>query len=125
MKTNVAEIGFGLRKFIIAFAACLLIFYGLYNARYLIFGPKIAIISPQSPEQVSEEKTLNLIGNVKNMTSLTVNGSQIFADPQGNFHETLLLLPGANYIEIKASDRFKNETKKTLYIYYDDKSHSQ
>lgn len=112
------ESGFNLRLFLIIISVCLLLGYGLFNARNLLIGPSIEIYSPPSLEIETEENTVTIKGRVKNMTYLSLSGRPIFVDTEGLFEEKLLLSPGFNIIEIRAKDRFKKEIAKTIKIYY-------
>jgi len=96
---------------------CILVAYGIFNARNLIIGPTIEIFRSDQNVETSENLfTVN--GRAKNIAYISVNEKPIFVDTEGLFEEKLLLSPGSNIIEIKARDRFKNEIKKTIMIYY-------
>ena len=111
------EKGFNIRRFIIIFSVILLLSYGVFNARNLIIGPMIEIYSP-SQNTETKENLLTIKGRAKNIAFLSLNSKQIFVDMEGLFEEKLLLSPGSNIIEIRAKDRFKKETLKTLKVYY-------
>lgn len=114
------ESGFNIRLLIIGLSVVLLISYGIFNARNLIIGPKIEILSPTSTTETIEtsENTISVKGIVKNMSFLSLNGRAISANTEGYFDEKLILSLGMNIIEIKARDRFKNEVQKTIKVYY-------
>lgn len=108
---------FNVRLCVIISSVVLLVSYGIFNARNLIIGPTIEVFtSTQSPEIGSNVFTVN--GRAKNIAFISLNERPISVNTEGIFEEKLLLSPGPNIIEIKARDRFKNETKKTLNIYY-------
>ncbi len=111
------ESGFNVRLFVIILSVLLLVSYGIFNARNLIMGPTIEIFSP-AKDMETEENVLTLKGKARNITFISVNEKSIFVDMEGLFEEKLLLSPGSNIIEIKARDRFKKETRKTIKIYY-------
>ena len=112
------ESGFNIRLFVVIVSALLLISYGIFNARNLIIGPTIEIFSPAATETETAENVITVKGRAKNITFISLNERPIFVDPEGLFEEKLLLSPGSNIIEIKARDRFKKETLKTIKIYY-------
>jgi len=95
----------------------MLISYGIFNARNLIIGPTIEIFTPTQDTETGEN-VFTVNGRAKNIAFISLNEKPIFIDKEGLFEEKLLLSPGSNIIEIKARDRFKNETKKTITIYY-------
>lgn len=84
--------------------------YGLYKASNFLIGPKIFIESPEEGKAVSNSY-LEIKGTVKNVSTLSLNGQQIFTDENGFFKENLLLARGYNIIEIAATDKFGHQTK--------------
>lgn len=107
------------------FMSCLFIFmtfYGFYNARGMITGPTIDLHSPLSENMETSDKLIKIRGEAKNMSFLSLNERPILVDTDGIFEEKLLLSPGSNIIELKAKDRFKNEVKKIIKVYYVDKN---
>lgn len=117
-QTNYFESGFNLKRFLVWLALVFIIAYGLFSARSLIFGPSIEIIDPPLSEFETKENTITIKGKVENVSHLSLNEKQITVDTDGYFEEAVLLSPSFNTIEIKATDRFKNETKKILKIYF-------
>jgi len=111
------ESGFNVKKFIIVIAVVLLVVYGFFNARNLIKGPQVEIFNPIA-DMETEENILIVKGVAKNVTSISLNERPININPDGMFEEKLLLSPGSNIIEIKASDRFKKSIQKSLKVYY-------
>lgn len=95
----------------------LIVAYGLWNARNIIIGPEIIVLTPSA----ESETTLNIIaiqGVAKNVVFLSLNDRAIFIDQAGNFKEKLLLNPGFNIIRLYGRDRFKQETEKEIKVYY-------
>jgi hypothetical protein len=111
------ERGFNIRRFVIVLSVMLLIAYGIFNARNLIIGPTIELFSPTKDIETRENIVI-IKGKAENITSISLNEKPILVDLDGLFEEKLLLSPGTNIIEIKARDRFKKETLKTIKIYY-------
>jgi hypothetical protein len=111
------EKGFNIKCCIIVLSVLMLISYGIFNARNLIIGPTIEIFTPTQDTETGEN-VFTVNGRAKNIAFISLNEKPIFIDKEGLFEEKLLLSPGSNIIEIKARDRFKNETKKTITIYY-------
>lgn len=85
--------------------------YFLYQGRGYLFGPKIVIESPQ-PAEVIHNSYLEVKGRALNISSLFLNGRQIFTDEAGFFNEGLLLAHGYNIIEITATDKFGRVKKE-------------
>ncbi|MFM2424240.1 MAG: Glucodextranase, domain [Candidatus Parcubacteria bacterium] len=87
---------------------CLLA-YVLWQARFLLAGPQVVIT--EAPERVTAERIVTIAGQANNITSITLNGRQIFTDPTGYFREALVLENGYTIATIAATDRY-GRTKK-------------
>lgn len=83
--------------------------YVLWQARFLLAGPQIVII--EAPDRVTAERIVTIAGQANNITSITLNGRQIFTDPTGYFREALVLENGYTIATIAATDRY-GRTKK-------------
>jgi hypothetical protein len=87
----------------------LLVLYILWQARFLIAGPRITLT--EEPARVHNDRVVTLEGTVANITSLSLNGRQIFTDPTGHFKEALVLENGYTIATIAATDRYGRVTK--------------
>ncbi len=85
-----------------------LILYVLWQARFLIAGPQITLA--EEPPRVSNERFITLRGEARNITTITLNGRQIFTDPYGHFNEALVLENGYTIATIAATDRYGRTT---------------
>ena len=101
----------------IIFLAVLIFGYASFQAKTIILGPVVEIHSPQNGASV-EESLVEIKGQVKNISHISVNGNQIFTDNKGVFSEKLLLSYGYNIITIKVQDRFDREVEKKLELIY-------
>lgn len=91
--------------------------YAFFQAKNIIIGPVVEIISPTNDETI-EKSIIEIIGKTKNISYISMNDNQIFVDGDGVFREKLLLSYGYNIITINARDRFNREVKKTLELMY-------
>ncbi|RJQ32432.1 hypothetical protein C4572_00830 [Candidatus Parcubacteria bacterium] len=91
--------------------------YGLYKAKAFLEGPKIIIESPRSGEGVKKSYT-EITGKALNVSSVFLNGRQIFTDKDGNFKGNLLLASGYNIIEVSGMDKFGRQVKEILELVY-------
>lgn len=107
-----------IKKILILSMFLFMTFYGFYNARGMIIGPTLDIYSPSSENLETIDKIINVKGEAKNISSITLNERRIMVDTEGFFEEKVLLSPGSNIVEITAKDRFKNEVKKVIKVYY-------
>ena|SRR3989338_5908105 len=117
MNSSNLSSGFNVRKTAIIIAVVLIVVYGMFNARNIIIGPEIEIISP-NPESETTENLVIIRGVAKNVTFLSLNNRAIFMDQEGNFKEKLLLSPGFNIISLYGRDRFKQGVTEEFKIYY-------
>ncbi len=104
-----------LRIGLIALISIIILSYTYYEARFLITGPELRVISPQNNVVVTDP-LLQLNGKVRNISSLTINGRLIMITPDGSFNDKLLLLDGYNTIEIKVKNKFGQENQKILRV---------
>lgn len=111
------EKGFNVKRLIVFLGVLVILGYGLFNARSLIMGPTLEIFSPTKDLETSENP-INIKGQVKNATFVSLNEKPISVDTEGFFEEKLLLSAGFNTIQLKAKDRFKNEVVKNIKVYY-------
>lgn len=93
----------------------LIIGYSLFQARKILGGPELIVISPAMEGAVSDS-LVRVTGIAKNIKEITLNGTLIHIDEQGNFNEKLVLLEGYNIIELEARDKFNKETKKVIQL---------
>ena len=83
----------------------LIVIYAIFRSHDLILGVKIKNVNIQDGAS-QEDTVLQITGNAKNATNLTLNGREISIDEEGRFNETIALLLGYNIINIKAEDKF-------------------
>lgn len=103
-----------------------LIGYGVFNSRFLIKGPEVAIAGLDPKEEVIEttERDFSLRGTAIHSSFITVNNRPILVDESGNFDEKLLLSNGISIIDIYARDKFGKEVRKKIDVVYTGESDS-
>lgn len=89
---------------LIMLAVTLIMAYVMYQARFLLGGPKLYLID--EPESVQNSQLVHLRGKASNISTINLNGRQIFTDRTGYFDEALLLENGYNIATIQATDRY-------------------
>ena len=89
--------------------------YGYFEARALLFGPRIDI---ESQMTVSHDKFVRIQGETQHIASLSMNGKAISVTKEGIFDEPYLLAPGSNRIYLEAKDKYGNTTTRVIQIYY-------
>src|SRR5688572_8261748 len=113
----VMKIDLTTRQWILVVVGLLLVPYVLFQARFLILGPQVEIISPKDAEIVTNE-VLNIKGVAKNVSWIALNGRQIFTDEEGVWEETLLLSPGVSIMTVAVRDRFGREREESVRVIY-------
>lgn len=91
--------------------------YSIFQAHNILTGPEIALASPFSGEVVTEQ-AVDINGNAKNISFISLDDRPIYIDESGQFKEKLLLYPGYNIIRIYARDKFGTETEKKIELVY-------
>lgn len=89
--------------------------YALWQSRLFLEGPVIAIEAPADGSSITPTVT-TLTGSVKNVSYITLNGRQIYADTEGNIDEPLVLPEGYNIVQVSGRDKFGRETTKTIQL---------
>lgn len=97
--------------------AAALLFYGYFQSREFLLGPRLYVLEPKNGSVVGEP-AVTISGTARNVSRISLNDNQIFTDRNGVFREKLLLLPGYNILTLKAEDRFGKKTKKILELDY-------
>jgi len=93
----------------------------------LIFGySKVSFIvkGVEIKAEITRDEHSSLIkinGNAENSVLLSLNGREIFIDENGNFSETVGLLPGLSVISLEAKDKFgKSDEQKFSLVQSED-----
>ncbi len=93
----------------------LIIGYGYYEARGLLFGPVITITSGVT---MVYEPAVTIRGKAERITALSMNGKQISVTEDGIFNEPFILAPGNNHITLDAIDKYGRTRRKVIEIVY-------
>lgn len=95
----------------------IILIYAFFNARLLLAGPQIIIKSPENG-LTFDTPFIELVGEARNTSFISMNGNTIYVNEEGEFREQLLLPPGTSIIKIDARDRFERSTEETLWYTY-------
>lgn len=94
----------------------MLALYVIWQARFLLTGPVVQLT--EVPDSQTNARIVNLSGKATNITRITLNGKQIYTDPQGQFTEALVLENGYTVATIAATDRYGRTTElRRPFIY--------
>ncbi len=90
--------------------------YIIFQARFMIQGPQLAL--DIEPNRVQNERIISLSGTASNITKITLNGRQIFTNEDGYFKEALVLENGYTIATIAAFDRYGREAQLVRSFIY-------
>jgi len=81
----------------------LLLVYLIFNLNRLTGEPNLLVTSPAEPIISTPEDIIKIGGQMERRDKLTINGEEIFINPDGTFSQEYSLQPGLNTIEFKAT----------------------
>ena len=107
-------------KWWIGIISCIALFavisvFGYKNMCFVFKGVEINA----SIEKSSDTSLATVIGKAPRATHLTLNGREIFVDKDGNFNETISVLPGFSVITINAEDKFGKTAEEKFEMVYE------
>lgn len=105
------------RPFLALALVVLILGYGLFQARTLIQGPTLTLLSPSNGSSVSDS-LVEIVGQAAHVSEIALNDRAIVIDEEGMFREHVLLGEGYNIMTLEARDRFGREVSSTLEIVY-------
>ncbi|MEK7135158.1 MAG: hypothetical protein AAB780_00435, partial [Patescibacteria group bacterium] len=106
---------FRLKHVFILVGFLLLTLYSLFQARFLILGPQVAILSHEDGAVATEPQVL-LSGTARNAAWISLNDRQIFTDEEGHWSEKLILSEGLSIMTLRVRDRFGRESSDSVRL---------
>ena len=96
------------KYWLIAVVTLLMLFFILFQARFLVTGPRIVLTEvPQGPQN---ERQVTIAGTAYNISRLWLNDRPIYTDAEGNFKEAIVLENGYTVATLRAQDRYGRTT---------------
>jgi hypothetical protein len=90
--------------------------YLVFQARFLIIGPRIVLTT--DPPQHTNERRVLLTGQTYNISHLWLNDRTIFTNANGYFEEALILENGYTVATLRAEDRYgRTTTVRQSFVY--------
>ena len=93
----------------------LVIGYGYYEARAMLYGPQILV---PSDTIVAHDAFTTIEGQAENIVELRMNGAPVSVTEDGKFSEPYLLSPGVNRIILDARDKYGRSRRRVIEIVY-------
>ena len=92
----------------------ILISYFAYQFNFLVFGPRLEIVSPNN-NSIAKSNVVVVSGKTEPSAQVSVNGESVYVDLSGSFKKSLYIEDDQE-IEIIAKNRSGRETKQTLTV---------
>jgi hypothetical protein len=103
-------------RYLIGALLVLLVGYGLIEGWPLISGPRLSITSP-TPDASYEDGIVEIRGRALRASVLTLNGTPLLHDQNGEFSSTLTFPRGGSILTFVATDRFGRTVTATRSIF--------
>ena len=104
-----------MKRLALILAILLIVGYAGFEARKLIEGPRIVILSPQDGTATSSS-IITIAGTAENISFLTINDDPAFTDESGHFFEVLSPPSGYAIFTVAATDRFGRKASAQVRI---------
>ena len=121
MKMNIKVLKNKNMKWWIGIISCVALFsvimvFSYEKTNFLIKGVKIEA----KIEQKGDSSLAVINGTASKAVLITLNGREIFIDKEGNFSESIIVLPGFSVVTLDAKDKFGNKAEKKFEMVYDE-----
>jgi len=90
--------------------------YGVFQARILIEGPALNVITP-SPGETVTSQLIEVSGETKNVTHVYINGRSVLLDTKGTFNEKLVTPEGYGVVLVEVRNRFGHTLEEQIEFY--------
>ena len=87
--------------------------YAYYEARGMLFGPKISI---NTTELTVSDPFVTIKGHADRIASLLMNGRPISVTEDGVFEEPFVLSPGINHVIFEAKDKYGRMSERIVEL---------
>jgi len=104
-------------KWWLGIMSCVILFviimiFGYEKMSFVFNGIKIEAVL----EQKDDSSLAIVSGNAEKAVYITLNGREIFIDKEGNFSESIIILPGFSIVTLNARDKFGKTAEKKFQI---------
>jgi hypothetical protein len=90
----------------------IIMFFSYEKMNFMVMGVKIEA----KIEQSNDSPLAKVVGNADKAIFLSLNGREIFIDKNGNFSESISMLPGFSIVTLNAKDKFGKTAEKKFQI---------
>ncbi len=99
------------RRIFLALIGLVLLGYLIFSLRGIFAPPALQLMAPDE-QTITQQRTINVVGTTDTDASLTINGQEVFVQPNGSFQQTIELTVGINVITVTAKK--KNGQARTI-----------
>ena len=103
-------------RYCIIAVLCILVVYGLIEARPILLGPGLSIITPEENASF-QDGVVTVSGHAKRATTLVLNGAPILHEENGSFSSVITLPRGGSILTFMATDRFGKQSSITRTVF--------
>jgi len=90
----------------------IIVVFGYEKMSFIFNGIKIEA----TLEQKDDSSLAVVSGNASKAVYITLNGREIFIDKEGNFSESIVILPGFSIVTLNARDKFGKTAEKKFQV---------
>jgi hypothetical protein len=87
--------------------------YGAFQARVLLHGPTLAVVSPRPGETISGT-LMDISGSTEHVTHVRINGQPVTMDISGKFTQKLVTPEGYGVVLVEATNRFGHHIEERI-----------
>ncbi len=102
-----------MRRALVIGIVCVVLLYGLFEARKLLEGPEITIDFPADGSATSTT-AVTVVGTAQNIAFLTINDAPSYTDENGIFVYRFSPPAGYTVVTVAAVDRFGRRASKSI-----------
>ena len=105
-----------IKYWLIAAVTLLTLGFVVFQARFLITGPRIVL--EDLPQRPQNDRQITIKGDAYNISRLWLNDRPIYTDAKGRFEEALVLENGYTIATLRAEDRYGRTTRVSAPLVY-------
>lgn len=105
-----------IKLIVIGLVIFIIVGYAIWRSLNYFRGPEITIFEPVNGSSIATS-TIVVRGQAERINNISLNGSLILIDEQGNFGRILAIFPGINILTFNASDQFGRTSSLELRLF--------
>lgn len=98
-----------------ALVGAIAFFYIVFQVFAINKTPNLVITEPKN-DAVITGTSINVVGKTEPGITVSINGQNVFVDPDGKFHTTIGVAPGQKELKIDAANKFGKKNEQMLAL---------